>query len=308
MPILLGDVGGTNARLALAQDGAVLSRSLCRFRGDDFDEFDDVLRHYLQQQGSPAIDAVCIAVAGPVSDGRARLTNRDWQFDQARLADLTGAGQVRLINDLTALGYSLAALQGDGLAVLRPAPADRPRNGQSLVVGLGTGFNVCAVHRQASGRITALESEEGHVALPISLHQRLAEAIGSDSAASLGFVEDLLSGRGLARLHGLLGGPADMSGKAIGAAADAGDAQAEATYDLFAELTGMICRELALHFMPREGLFLAGGVGRSIARRMTSFERGLLAQPHMRRIVQSLPVLLITDDMAALQGCLAALS
>lgn len=308
MPILLGDVGGTNARLALARDGAVQTGSLSRFRGDDFACFDDVLRHYLQQQGSPVIDAVCVAVAGPVGDGRARLTNRDWQFDQTRLADLTGAGRVRLINDLTALGHSLASLQGDGLALLRPAPDTRPRNGQSLVVGLGTGFNVCVVHRSASGRVTALEAEEGHAALPLSLYRRLEGAVGRDAAAEIGFVENLLSGRGLSRLHQLLGGPAGMSGKDIGASADAGDALAGASYDLFAELTGMICRELAMHFMPREGLFLAGGVGRSIARRMACFERGFLAQPHMRRIVETTPVMLITDDMAALQGCLAALS
>ena len=47
-------------------------------------------------------------------------------------------------------------------------------------------------------------------------------------------------------------------------AAEAGDPAAVATYDLFAELVGLLCRELSLRFMPLEGLFLAGSVGRAL--------------------------------------------
>ena len=50
---------------------------LAHFRGDDHASFDEVVRIYLDQQGNPAIEAVCIDVAGPVSGGMARLTNRD---------------------------------------------------------------------------------------------------------------------------------------------------------------------------------------------------------------------------------------
>ena len=307
MAILLGDVGGTNARLALARNGSIDRETVRRFRGDDHAGFEEVVRLFLQEQDQPQISAVCVAVAGPVSKGRATLTNRDWDFSEDRLARLTDADHVRLINDLTAMGYATPNLSGDGLATLRPAPADRPRNGQSLVVNLGTGFNVCAVRAVPGGAIAALEAEEGHTSLPANIHLRLLDAVGPAAMAGFHSTEEAFAGRGLSRLHAALTNSPLLPGEAIDRAADAGDPVATATYDLFTDLVGLLCRELALRFMPLEGMFLAGSVGRSIADRMDRFEASFLAEPHMRHIPENTPIFLIRDDMAALQGCLAAL-
>lgn len=308
MAILLGDVGGTNARLAIARNGSIDRDTVTRFRGDDYLTFDDVVRQFLQEQDQPRISAVCVAVAGPVSGGRARLTNRNWDFDQDRLARLTDADHVRLINDLTALGYATPSLGGDGLATLRDAPPDRARNGQALVVNLGTGFNVCAVRSLPGGAIAAMEAEEGHTHLPANIYQRLLDAVGPEATRGFISTEEAFAGRGLSRLHAALTGTAPVRSEQIDAASDAGDAAANATYDLFTDLVGLLCRELALRFMPLDGLFLAGSVGRSISDRMDRFEASFLSEPYMRHIPQNTPIFLIRDDMAALHGCLAALS
>ena len=50
MATLLGDVGGTNARLAIARNGSIDRETVTRFRGDDYASFDDVVRQYLQEQ------------------------------------------------------------------------------------------------------------------------------------------------------------------------------------------------------------------------------------------------------------------
>lgn len=308
MAMLLGDVGGTNARLAIARNGAIDGETVTRFRGDDYASFDDVVRQFLTEQDNPHISSVCVAVAGPVSGGKAQLTNRNWDFSEDRLARLTDADQVRLINDLTALGYATPALRGDGLAVLREAPEDRARNGQALVVGLGTGFNVCAVRVLPGGAITALEAEEGHTCLPANIYQRLVDLFGRDGAAAFFSTEETFAGRGLSRLHAARTNTAAVRSETIAEAAWQGDPEAVATYDMFAELVGLLCRELALRFMPLEGMFLAGSVGRSIADRMEIFEAAFLAEAYMRHIPENTPLFLIRDDMAALQGCLAALS
>lgn len=308
MAMLLGDVGGTNARLAIARNGAIDSETVTRFRGDDYQSFDDVVRQFLQEQDNPHISSVCVAVAGPVSGGRASLTNRDWDFSEDRLARLTDADQVRLINDLTALGHATPALRGDGLSVLRNAPEDRARNGQALVVGLGTGFNVCAVRALPGGAVMAMEAEEGHTQLPANIYQRLVDLLGRDGAEAFFSTEETFAGRGLSRLHAMRTGTDPIRSEAIAEAAGRGDAEAVATYDLFTELVGLLCRELTLRFMPLEGLFLAGSVGRSIADRMDRFEPAFLAESYMRHIPENTPVFLIRDDMAALHGCLAALS
>lgn len=300
---VLADVGGTNARLALAAGGAILPDSVRRFRGEDFASFDAVLTTYLRDAGSPELEAVCVAVAGPVSAGRAALTNRAWHFAEDRLARLTGAGRACLINDLTALGHATARITP---RVLRPAPADRPRNGQSLVVGAGTGLNVCAIAALPGGDRVCLEAEEGHTALPASvatiLRTRLGEGAGFDS------VEETFAGRGLSRLHAALTGSAPLAAEAVVAAAAARDAAAAASCDLFADLFGRLLRELALHFMPREGIWLAGSVARSLLPRMDRVVAAMLDEPFMRHIPEAVPLFLIEDDMAALQGCLAAIT
>lgn len=158
-----------------------------------------MVRLFLQREGHPRIEAVCVAVAGPVSGGQARLTNRDWSFSEQRLLELTGAGRARLINDLTALGYATPALSGDAAGFLTAPPQAASSNGQRLVVNAGTGFNVCAVKVLPSGGIACLEAEEGHTRLPLSIATPLAEALGTTipaAAARFESVEELFAGRG----------------------------------------------------------------------------------------------------------------
>lgn len=308
MAMLLGDVGGTNARLAIARNGAIDPETITKFRGDDYSSFDDVVQQYLTEQDNPRISSVCIAVAGPVSAGKARLTNRDWEFSETRLARLTDADHVKLINDLTALGYATPALSGEGVSVLRSAPENRARNGQSLVVGLGTGFNVCAVKRLDNGTITALEAEEGHTHLPANIYKRLMDLFGREGADKFPSTEETFAGRGLSLFHAVRTGTEPVRSEEIAKAVANGDAAAVESYDLFAELVGLVCRELSLHFMPLEGLYLAGSVGRSIADRMDRFVPAFLEEEFMRHIPESTPIYLIRDDMAALHGCLTALT
>ena len=306
MAILLADVGGTNARMALARaDEGIYAGSITKFRGEDHPDFDEVVRLFLEREGHPRIEAVCVAVAGPVSHGEARLTNRDWSFSEQRLLDLTGAGRARLINDLIALGYATPALSGDAAGYLTAPPQDGTGNGQRLVVNAGTGFNVCAVKVLPAGGIACIEAEEGHTRLPLSIARPLAEAVGP-RAGEFESVEELFAGRGLAHLHAALHDVPATRAEAVVSAADAGDAAAVATCELYARLLGLICRELALRFMPMDGMFLAGSVARSVTQRLPIFLDAYLSDPLMAQIPRAVPVGVIRDDMAALHGCLAA--
>ncbi|WBU52933.1 glucokinase [Paracoccus sp. SCSIO 75233] len=308
MAVLLADVGGTNARVALARNGIIDTDSITRYRGEDYDSFDRVVQTYLAEQDDPRLTAVCVAVAGPVSGGRAELTNRDWDFSEERLAKLTDADHVRLINDLTALGYATNRLDEDGVSLLRAAPAHRSRNGQALVVGAGTGFNVCGVRHLPGGAISCQEAEEGHTSLPANIYARLLDQVGASAMPGFFSTEELFAGRGLARLHEALHDVKVERAEAISNAAMQGDAASEETYRLFTELFGLLLRELALRFMPVEGMYLAGSVARSFAHRTEQLESAFLAEPYMRHIPENTPLLLIRDDMAALHGCLAAIS
>jgi glucokinase len=135
----------------------------------------------------------------------------------------------------------------------------------------------------------------------LPLTEALGDITGFDS------VEELFAGRGLARLHARYAGVAPIRAEAVVAAAASGDEAAEATCALYAHLFGLICRELALRFMPMEGMFLAGSVARSCTDRFDIFEAAFLSDPLMDSIPGAVPIGVIRDDMAALHGCLAAL-
>ncbi len=306
--VLVADVGGTNTRFALGRAGVLLSDTLVRFQNDDHPTFDHALTTYLARQDLPALAAMCIAVAGPVWGDTARLTNRDWQFAAAPLAAVAGAGRVRLINDLTALGHAVATLGAAGVtAVAVPTEPGGVRNGQALVLGLGTGVNACAV-KALGGHALCLEAEAGHARLPAPIAMELTRRIGTQ-ADLFPTVEELFAGRGLARLHAALTGGAEVAGDVLARAAAGGDAAAAATLHLFSGLLGTYCRDLALLFMPRDGIYLAGSVARGVVGADTAgaFTAAFTADAPFAEIPRSIRVALIDDDMAALTGCLRAL-
>lgn len=305
MTILVADVGGTNTRFALC-DSAIRPATLSRYRNEAQPDFETALDDYLSRQGQPALTALCVAVAGPVTSGRAELTNRGWRFDAGALAARMGA-RVRLINDLAALGHAVPGLGAEGRVTLWQPPAGLgDHNGQALVLGLGTGVNACAVKMEPGRPAVCLEAEAGHTSMPSSVHALLAARLGQVPEA-FHSTEELFAGRGIARLHGCLTG-AELPGDALVERARAGDAAAQATWALFARLAGTHAREMALQYMPREGLYLAGSVSRGMvdAGVVGDFVAAYTAPQRFGDLVRGMAVHLITDDMAALAGCLAA--
>lgn len=305
MTVLVADVGGTNARLALVDPSGRI-HGLARFQNDDHPSFLSVLNAYSAQNDLPELQGFCAAVAGPVGGGTARLTNRDWEFDRHAIASclpVSGASSVRLINDLAALGYALPALSAAQLAEIKPADNDAESNDQALVVGLGTGVNICLV-KGAGDTVSVVEAEFGHTSLPTSVYQPLHRVIGTAVADFLS-VEELFAGRGLSRLYRVISGGEDRVGQDILAAYDAGEQGAVSeTVDLLAALLGRLTRELVYMYQPFGGVYFAGGVSRGIlgsdARKgfLHSFdEPGRFAEQSGRVAVR-----LIMDDAAALTG------
>ncbi len=309
MTYLVADVGGTNTRLALAGEDRLRSDSVVRFANDAFETFEEVLRAY-RTDHADRLSACCIAIAGPVTATRARLTNRNWEFDPATLSSkLDGAG-VELVNDLVALGRAVPVLSERTLQTVRPGNAARRANGQTLVVGVGTGFNVCLAKENPQGPPFTTEAEVGHSSMPDWMRGELAAILGSEADRFV-TIEDCLSGRGLSAIYGILSGGAERpSHEVLAAAAQGDDAPARAAVDLTAALLGLYTRELICLFLPFGGICFAGGVARGVLlspARDVFLEAAHNAQglsPEFERI----PISLISEDTAALTGCLSVLS
>lgn len=307
---LVADIGGTNTRCALARDTALLPGTVRRYANAAYPSLEAVLRRYVADEGGVDARATCVAVAGPVRDGRASMTNLDWQIDTDTLARATGAEHVALLNDLQAQGHALAHIDPGLIRTILPFAAAAP-HATRLVIGVGTGFNAAPVFAAGTGRIVAA-SESGHVNLPIRSadDQRLADFVGE--AHGFAAVEDVLSGRGLEAVYAWLGqeagAPRDARAAAIMAGlADGSDPRAGQAVRVMVRMLGMVAGNLALIQLPLGGVYLVGGVVRALSPYLDDFGFATAFRDKGRfsGFMQSFGVGVIEDDFAALTGCAA---
>lgn len=308
---LVADVGGTNTRVALAEGASLLKDTVRKFPNAEAGGLDALLAAYLADAGT-ACNAAAVAIAGPVRDGRGTLTNLDWSMDEDTLAGITGASTVSVLNDLQAQAFALWCIGPEDLIPVRDgAPAGD--HAARLVIGAGTGFNA-ALALNTPGRRVAPPSECGHVTLPVRTAEdlRLSEFLASKHGFTS--VEDVLSGRGVAHIHAWLAHEAGASGDVptaeIMARCEAGDALAERTVATYVRMIGTVAGDLALVHLPFGGVYLIGGVARSMSRYFErfGFEEAFCGKGRFSEFMTRFPVSVIEDDFAALEGLASHLS
>lgn len=306
---LVADIGGTNTRCALANGRDVLPDTIRRYSNAEHSGLEAVLRTYLTDEGDVEPVAACVAVAGPVRDGEATMTNLHWTIDCETLKRATKTETVAILNDLQAQGHAIGDLTENALRPIIAGPdmkssADAVR----LVVGVGTGFNAAPVFETPSGRFVP-PSESGHANLPIRTKQELRLCRFVSTAHGFPAVEDVLSGRGLERVYSFLGEesgtPQNASAQDImTACAHGDDAGAQEAARLFTRILGTVCGNLSLIQLPFGGVYLVGGVARAFGPYLTQFgfadafrDKGRFAG-----FMSNFAVSVVEDDYAALLG------
>ncbi|MCX7888113.1 MAG: glucokinase [Rhodobacteraceae bacterium] len=311
---IVADIGGTNTRVALAEGPGILRETVRRFANAEHADLIAVIRRFMQETGVSDCAGACVAAAGPVRDGVARMTNLDWTIDGDAVARATGAERVAVLNDLQAQGHGLDHL-GPGALRTVFRGLEEPRPGLSrLVVGIGTGFNAAPVHEGPGGRIVAA-SECGHAGLPVREDADLRLARFVERAHGFAGVEDALSGRGLERIFAWVaeerGSTANLSAaETMAAIAEGTNPIATEAGRTFVRLLGQVLGNLALIHLPFGGLYLIGGVARAFEPHFQTF--GLLEafrdKGRFSDFMDSFSLHVVEDDYAALAGCAAYLA
>jgi len=310
---LVADIGGTNTRVALADGRQLLDSTIRRYANTDFPGLETVLRQYISDEGGVNAKSACVAVAGPVRDGRATMTNLDWTIDKDTLARATQAETVAILNDLQAQGHALGYLSDDKIRTVVPGTKG-DANAARLVIGVGTGFNAAPVFDTTDGRLVP-PSESGHANLPIRTEQELRLCQFVSNAHGFPAVEDVLSGRGLERVYAFLGqeshDPKEAKAKDIMAScADKSDDRAIKAAKIFTRMLGTVAGNLSLIQLPFGGVYLVGGVSRAIAPYLGDFGFGDAFRDKGRfaGFMNNFGVYVIEDDYAALTGSAAHLA
>jgi glucokinase len=157
--ILAGDVGGTNARLALFEPGGKVRVRQEAFPSQEFASLRDVVRAFLGAR-PPKIDSATFGIAGPVVAGRAKATNLPWVVEAKELATQFGIAKVTLVNDLVALAFGALTVPLESLYVLNGGPP-HTSGANVAVIAAGTGLGEAALVWDGA-RFVPLGSEGGH--------------------------------------------------------------------------------------------------------------------------------------------------
>lgn len=305
---LVGDIGGTNVRLAVADlAGPTISapKSLSR---TGHPTFEGVVDKYLAESGGPVPDAIVVAVAGPIKDGKVKLTNGQWVLSEDALR-AKGFANARLINDYAALAYAVEHLSGDDLANIGGDQPGIP--GETVgVVGAGTGLGVSALVRDAFSS-SVMVTEGGHIAFaPVDeIEFEILKVLqGHFQRVS---VERVLSGPGLANIRWALariGGEKDppmLTPEEISTCAVAGtDPLSIRALEVFCGIYGRFAGDMALAFGARGGIYLGGGIAPKLLPQLNSgtFRRGFEEKGRFVGYVEIVPTKVIVHPYAALIG------
>jgi glucokinase len=307
---LVVDVGGTNTRLALVERDSVTLERIGRVRNDTVASPREAIGQFLEAQECRP-DRAVIAVAGPLRDGERVLTNRPaWRFAAAPLSDALHIARVDILNDFEAIAWSLPYLDRETLVRIGgvEAMADRPK----VVLGPGTGLGVGAAVPTGTGWM-AVPSEAGHVELAALTEREAAVLAALRRARPRVSAEHLLSGKGLPRLAAIL---ADLDGlppppskpEEISERAMAGtDALCEEALMIFCGWLGRFAGDVALTFLARGGVYLAGGILPKVQRVLESsrFRAEFENKGRMGDIMRDMPVFLVNGGEPGLLGAAA---
>lgn len=324
--LIAGDIGATKTLLALYARSSGPRRTVAEkeYRSAAFAGLDPMVRTFLAEVGRTA-SVGCFDVAGPVLQGKARLTNLPWELDERSLAQSLGLRRVTLLNDLKAVAYALPRLHADELRIINAGQAE-PR-GPLAIVAPGTGLGEAFLIWDGNDYI-ACSSEGGHTDFA-AVDERQA-ALWRHVQHKFGHVayERVCSGSGIPNIYDYLrhsGAAAEPAGFAERLAAEAdptpliveaglenpeGHPLCAAAIDLFVEILGAEAGNLALKVMATGGVFLAGGMPLRILPRLVDgrFKRAFVNKGRFADLLETMPVSVVIARAALIGSALYGLA
>ena len=317
-PVLVGDIGGTNARFGLVEAHGGPARPLAHVATKGYADPTSAIRAALAADGAKtgiaaAPRSVILAIAGRVDGPEVQLTNAEWVVSGERIARDFDLSSAVVVNDYVPVAAGAAGIAPEDLTPIGPT-LDGP-GGARLVLGPGTGFGAAALVPYAKN-LAIVSTEAGHTELgPIDAVEEAIWRVAERCEGRI-TVETLLSGPGLSRLHAAIrqvrtGAPVDRLDPAAVTAAglDGSDPDAAAALALFARLLGRVCGDLALTFLAVGGVYIGGGIAPRIldVLRSGGFREAFERKAPFSAMMRTIPTSVITVHDPAFTG-LAALA
>lgn len=319
MRILSGDIGGTNARLALCEvEGKTVRRDIqATYDSRRFHSLADIARDFISEHGIE-VRTACFGVPGPVQGRRAHVTNLPWKVDADELERNLAIDSIFLLNDLEANAHGLETLSEADFHELR-APSSGAVGNRGLLAA-GTGLGEAGMFWDGQ-RHRPFASEGGHTDFAPANDDEVELLAYLRSAVAGGHVswERVVSGPGLVSIYEFLvgrdpGGRSTVTAEAMAegdpaeeiskAALQGDDALAERAVRWFLALYGAEAGNVALKYLAIGGVFLGGGIAPKLVSMLpdSDFVARFQGKGRMQGLLEQIGLYVVMNDRAALQG------
>ena len=320
MIILAGDIGGTKTNLAVftTESGLRAPFAEAAFPSADYPSLEVLVQEFLSRN-EIKVDRASFGVAGPVVNGKSKITNLPWMMDETHIEDALGIASVHLLNDLLALAYAVPFLTTNDLHALNKGRA--VSGGSMAVVAPGTGLGEAYLTWDGT-TYRAYASEGGHADFAPSnaletglLHYLLKrfEHVSYErvcSGSGLVNIYDYLKDSGYAEepdwLADQMISAYDRTPVIVQAALDK-DRPCRlclATLEMFISILGAEAGNMALKVMATGGVYLGGGIPPRILSALKDgpFMETFGRKGRMSKLMEAFPVYVILNPKAALLG------
>lgn len=320
-PILIGDIGGTNARFSILESAETAPVDLPHVINRDFATIDDAIAEAVLPKTALKPQSLILALAGPINGEEVKLTNCDWVVKPEAMMARFGFSDVLLLNDFEAQALAAATLPAHYREPIGPM-SEAPLASR-VVLGPGTGLGVAGL-LYAQNKWFPVPGEGGHVdmgprtARDHQIWPFLTPVKDEDAARGRISAEELISGRGLTNIYQALcraegnRTPRYQDTKDPAAAisiAGLGDKDpvAAEALSLFATYLGRLAGDMAMIFMAKGGVFLAGGISPKIlpALKKPEFRAAFEDKAPHQRVLKDISTFVVVDPVAALSGMTA---
>lgn len=313
--VLAGDIGGTKTLLRIDRwtNGRPRAAAEKLYKCERYNDLSEIIEDFLRGK-EEKIHSACVAVAGPIVQGSAKLTNLPWSISGRVIAARFKIPKVALINDFEAVGWGIQLVPPRKLLTLQEG--DKQKNSVRAVLGAGTGLGICVIGMSEQGP-RVYPSEGGHVSFAprdeeeIKLLQRLRERYGRVS------VERVLSGPGLVNIFEFLNDTRPACAELLQAMEEVDPAAAITEFalakrdplaakalDIFVSVYGACAGDLALLTMARGGVYIAGGIAPKIQEKLKdgAFMRAFCDKGRYAQLLSTIPVQVVLDEKIGLLG------
>lgn len=307
--ILIGDIGGTKTNLALCEieEGELQLSSTAKYSSKSYEGIEEIILDFIS--GDERIDAICLGVAGPVINGKAKITNLDWEIDTQKIREATNLSQVFILNDLEANAYGISALRKEDILTIHKG--DTSAQGNIALISPGTGLGEAGMYWDGQYHYP-FATEGGHAdyapetELDVELFSWLKKKFGHVSW------ERVVSGQGIESIYSFLVeknkltvmGKEMKSGVDISQGARAGDEACKACMNLFLRNLANETANLTLKVMATGGVYIGGGIvpkNLDLLQKQ-QFVNYFIEAGRMRTLLQNIPIHIILNEQTALLG------